>query len=405
MSVTVLIAGWFTFIGIKSLGNQIEEEKLQIVFKDYKSLHPPSMSELEDITWEAPPAQDSEGFWLYEVFTPPKIYLDNGKWDAKPPVPPKPKEPEKVPNPLPPFGLEFKSIYRPPFRVIIDSVIFGGQDPTKSFVQLQYLNISPPVAGMTQASILSRKPLRGTVGKNGIYFREEKIRILNVKPEKITRNNLPTTVYKVQIQDFSAINPATGDVYSFELMPDKKMVSGPDFFVTLVSSQDPSVQPIFLKNPKPGDRFAVKEDRFIIEKVTEAPPSITLKKLFQYREFDDQPFEEREEIKTLSIAPLAPATPVPSPSPMPTPGTLPSPTPSLPPPAGSLPIPGAVPIPSPAPTPGMVPSPASSLPPPAGTLPIPGSTPAGLPVPAPTPAPATSQPPAPGPSSALPIPR
>lgn len=269
MCISVLIAGWFTFVGIKSLGNQIAEEELKPVSKDYQPLSPPAISELEDITWEAPPAQDSEGFWLYEVFTPPKIYLDDGKWDAKPPVPPKPPEPEKVPNPLPPFGLDFKSIYRPPFRVIVESVIYSGLDPAKSFVQLEYVNISPPVPGMNQPTIVSREPLRGTVG---IYFKEKKIRILNVKAEKITRNNLPTNVYKVQIQDFSAINPQTGDVYSFELMADKKMVPGPDFFVTLASAQDTSVQPIFLKNPKAGDNFSVNSDRYFIEEVTEAPP-------------------------------------------------------------------------------------------------------------------------------------
>jgi len=368
LSITVIIAGWFTFIGVKSLGNPIEEEERTRVSKDYKSISPPAMSELEDILWDAPKAQDPEGFWLYEVFTPPKIYLEEGKWVAKPPVPPVPPPPPVDPNPLPPFGLELKSIYRPPFRVVVESVIYSGLDPAKSYVQLEYLNIAPPAPGMSQATIISREPLRGNVGVYTKEFQEKKIRPLNLKPEQITRNNLPVIVYKVQIQDFTAINPQTGDVFTFELINDKKAVPGPDFWVTLSSTENPSLPPIFLKNPKPGHQFVVNKDKFTIEKISEVPPAITVKKVFQYREFDDQPWEEREETKGLGITPIAPASPPAQPAPIP--GSLPSvpsPTPTLPPPAGTLPIPGSIPTPRAAPVP--LPTPSS------GQVPFPGATP------------------------------
>jgi hypothetical protein len=64
--------------------------------------------------WDAPPDQASKdngeipGYWIYGVFTPPKIWW-NGTWVAKPPK-------QSGPPPAP-FGLYYLGLQRKPYRI------------------------------------------------------------------------------------------------------------------------------------------------------------------------------------------------------------------------------------------------------------------------------------------------
>jgi hypothetical protein len=42
---------------------------------------------LGSVDWPEAKAQDEVGLWLYQIFTPPKIWIDNGEFSAEPPVP------------------------------------------------------------------------------------------------------------------------------------------------------------------------------------------------------------------------------------------------------------------------------------------------------------------------------
>ncbi|HKK18213.1 MAG TPA: hypothetical protein VJ952_05980 [Opitutales bacterium] len=63
----------------------------------------------ETASWPEPGPQSSGPNWLYDVFTPPKIYIDkDGNFTAEPP---------KVIDPEEPFGIYLAEIERKPYRI------------------------------------------------------------------------------------------------------------------------------------------------------------------------------------------------------------------------------------------------------------------------------------------------
>lgn len=64
---------------------------------------------VEDTSWPEPGPQSSGPNWVYDVFTPPKIYIDaEGNFTAEPPKPPEPPKP---------FGLYLAEMERKPYRI------------------------------------------------------------------------------------------------------------------------------------------------------------------------------------------------------------------------------------------------------------------------------------------------
>lgn len=82
-----------------------------------------------EATWPEPEPQSSGPLWVYDVFTPPKIYIDaDGNFIADPPVAPQPK---------PPFGLYLEEIRRNAYRIQIQGYIEEDRsDASKSLVLL-----------------------------------------------------------------------------------------------------------------------------------------------------------------------------------------------------------------------------------------------------------------------------
>ncbi len=72
------------------------------------------------VEWPAPVPQDDEGNWLYRVFTPPVLYIVDGRFDPKPPKPPGPPPPP--PPPPEPFGVALRAIERAQYRLQLDAI-------------------------------------------------------------------------------------------------------------------------------------------------------------------------------------------------------------------------------------------------------------------------------------------
>ena len=77
---------------------------------------PVTPSEALEANWPEAEAQPSGPRWIYDVFTPPKIYVDleTGEFSADPPV--------KVAPPVP-FGIYLAGIERKPYRIQLEGYI------------------------------------------------------------------------------------------------------------------------------------------------------------------------------------------------------------------------------------------------------------------------------------------
>jgi hypothetical protein len=93
--------------------------------------------EIPEAEWDAPVPQDAEGRWIYSVFTPPILYLVDGRFDPRPPEPPEEEEDEVEKRP---FGVELAEIIRRKYRLQLDAVYEVELDDIDSAV-LSFENV------------------------------------------------------------------------------------------------------------------------------------------------------------------------------------------------------------------------------------------------------------------------
>lgn len=79
--------------------------------------------------WQVPKPQDEEGLWLFDLFTPPKIWWDVDKQEFVAHPPYSPAQPS-------PFGLELVAIERVPYRIQFDAFFGNMGDANEALVQL-----------------------------------------------------------------------------------------------------------------------------------------------------------------------------------------------------------------------------------------------------------------------------
>ena len=112
---------------------------------EYKGLPP-----IPRVEWPEPVAQDDEGKWLFRVFTPPKLYIIDGKFVVELPAPPKPPTPE--PQPIP-FGVALIEIVRNQYRLQLDGIYETQLDDIDSAL-LSFENV---YASQTERPTISLK--------------------------------------------------------------------------------------------------------------------------------------------------------------------------------------------------------------------------------------------------------
>jgi len=74
-----------------------------------------------DVIWPEPQAQDSAGKWLYRVFTPPKLFIVDGRFDPEPPPLPGQEIIIEVVEEEP-FGVRLVKMERQKYRLQLDAV-------------------------------------------------------------------------------------------------------------------------------------------------------------------------------------------------------------------------------------------------------------------------------------------
>ncbi|MFP4351370.1 MAG: hypothetical protein ACLFTU_00880 [Puniceicoccaceae bacterium] len=116
----VLVAGLAASLflgdgGARSADDVVPPVSREFTLADYEGLPP-----IPDAEWEPPEPRDSEGKWLYSVFTPPILYLVDDRFTVEPPEPPGPPPPP--PPPPEPFGVRLVEMIRNQYRLQLDAV-------------------------------------------------------------------------------------------------------------------------------------------------------------------------------------------------------------------------------------------------------------------------------------------
>jgi hypothetical protein len=108
------------------------------------AVHEPSViavSSPESRRWAPAPSQSAGDLWIYDVFTPPKIFYNTQtrQFTVVPPPPPVPvgSEVEAPPPPAPVFGLQLVTVEQPLFRLQLVGYVGEGDQARGNFLNVE----------------------------------------------------------------------------------------------------------------------------------------------------------------------------------------------------------------------------------------------------------------------------
>ncbi len=210
-----------------------------------------------DGNWPEPTARDEEGLWLYQVFTPPILYIqvDEDGNRILTPVPP-PVEEEIEIDDRPPFGVRLVAVDRELFRAQVNAIYERSRtDPTTATVVLRYLHARP---GESNTERMRQGDENERLG----------VRLDNISLEEVRdeRGGLER-IFTVEIWDLREDRPV--------VLTDKERTFEPERVFTLVSTEDPDqttqVRAI-------GDRFEMNEAEYLVLDLDRESETVTLVK-------------------------------------------------------------------------------------------------------------------------------
>lgn len=246
----------------------------------------------ETRSWENAPSQKAGDKWIYDVFTPPKIYYNTQTKQftvVPPPPPPDPNQTIVVP-PVPEtgFGLDLVKVEQPLFRLQLVGYVGEGAQARGNFLNVQ-----------TGAVVF---------GATGKKIPELNLEIVSFSAErKVVPQPGGTTLRYVEV---SAVVRDTVTGVEIKLDPKSRVPEGP--LVVTFKTPDGSE-----RTAKSGDSFTIGETTYKVGDLVLEPPSAVVT-----REGGPLPAPET---KTLVVPPPAPpALPVDPNAPPPEPGMAPS---------------------------------------------------------------------------------
>ena len=195
---------------------------------------------LEFPTWEAPPPQSSGDDWVYDIFTPPRIYYDEVN-DIFVVRPPGREGVERVE-----LEIQFVRFEEQPYRIQLTGYAGRDEDPLITFLNNE-----------TGEVIVTRK-------NREVPEADMEVRSFNVRREE--RNGVVMRIPEAVIFD-----RRTGDEVML-VEEETRYLDEPAIVVT--TSEDP---PRTI-NARPGEMFDVGEYSYLVEAYTVDPPGIDILK-------------------------------------------------------------------------------------------------------------------------------
>lgn len=201
-----------------------------------------------DASWPEPEPQSSGPNWLYDVFTPPKIYIDaEGNFTAKPPVDPRKTEP---------FGIYLAEMKRTPYRIQMQG--FSGD------------------RGKPEEAVLflfdEERELRFLI-REGETNEESQVKVLDFKIER----KFDPDVGSASVTAIAIIlDKRSGE--EIKLNDDERLMN-PEWTLVMRSNQDPDVSVELVINPRnPVTSFTTSTGEFTVQEINLEDRTVTVEK-------------------------------------------------------------------------------------------------------------------------------
>ncbi|MFU8847457.1 MAG: hypothetical protein ACNA77_01900 [Opitutales bacterium] len=242
-----LAAGVFLYLKKSELATKPQSNfLLQPAENPYQPVPVPDLATRE-AAWPEPTHQSSGPDWLYDVFTPPKIYLDaEGNFTAEPPKPPLPPEP---------FGIYLAQMQRKPFRIQLQG--YSG-DRTKPEEAVLFL------------------------------FDEERQERFTMRPGSINEaSEVEVASFKIDRRVYDSSNievTATATILDQRsgkqvILNDNERLYEPEITVVFRSDEDSTVKIELQVDPsKPLTRFETSAGKYILQEINLEASTVTVEK-------------------------------------------------------------------------------------------------------------------------------
>lgn len=268
LALAALIAGgvyYYTTSGEgETMGN--EEVSLEAADNPYDPVPVPEIKE-SDPNWPEP-GEQSTG-WRYDVFTPPKIYLDaEGRFSAEPYTPPEPPEP---------FGVYLADIRREPYRLQLEGYV--QEDPT-----------DPSKSLLLFYDEKREKIVRTRVDEKNPESEFEVLEFTNKRVRNEDGNYDRVTEVRI-------LDKRSGEEVTLE-RGERQYVG--DVTIVIRSNEDPDVNLEFGEDDE-GATFETPSGKYILQKINLEEETVTIQKLSDSEEEDSEEGEEEEEPETKTL--------------------------------------------------------------------------------------------------------
>lgn len=221
---------------------------IQAADNPYDPVPIPSPTE-EQASWPEPGHQSSGPNWLYDVFTPPKIYIDrDGNFSAEPPV--------GIQDKPEPFGIYLAELNRKPYRIQMQG--FSGDRNKPEEAVLFFFD--------------EERQVRFFI-REGQTNEESEVEVLDFMIERVidAEEGSATMTAIVTILD-----KRSGE--EIKLNDDERLMD-PEIVVIFRSNEDPEVEVELLVDPEnPVTTFATTTGEFTLQKINLEDRSVTVEK-------------------------------------------------------------------------------------------------------------------------------
>lgn len=268
LAFLALAAGVFLYLKKSESASKSQSNfVLQPADNPYQVVPVPESATREAV-WPEPEHQSSGPNWLYDVFTPPKIYLDpEGNFTAEPPKPPVPPQP---------FGIYLAEMQRKPYRIQLQGYSGDRAKPEEAVLFLfdeereeRFTMRSGDVNEAAAVEVVDFKIDRRVYGDSNI----EVTAIATIRDQRSGKDII---------------------------LNDNERLFEPEVTVVFRSEQDTEVRVELLVDPKkPLARFETPAGQFILQEINLEASAVTVKK--QATEEAETQAATEAETKTLPL--------------------------------------------------------------------------------------------------------